>query len=68
VVPGSHTENPNQYMKLRKDKDGHLESYMDPESPPPYKEEGAVALEVPPGSIIVFHGKLLHWSEENTSE
>lgn len=66
-VPGSHIKTPNQYMKLRKNKDGFLESFMDPKNPVPYSPEGAVPIEVPPGSIVILHGSFLHFSKPNTS-
>jgi phytanoyl-CoA hydroxylase len=41
---------------------------MDPAAPPfEYSQEEGIPLEVPPGSIIVFHGSFLHWSKANTS-
>jgi len=68
-VPGSHLKGPNQYLNLRKNKDGtSLESYMNPRTPKEsYSPEGAVPIEVPPGSIVLLHGLFLHFSKPNTS-
>ena len=32
-VPGSHIKRPNQYLNLRENKDGGLESFMNPPEP-----------------------------------
>ena len=49
-------------MKLRKNKEGNLESYMDPKDPKEaYSGEGAVPIEVPAGSIVLLHGNFLHF-------
>lgn len=56
-------------MKLKTNAEGNLESIMDPAVPAvPYTQEEGIPLEVPAGSIIVFHGSFLHWSKANTSE
>ena len=63
-VPGSHLKGPNAYLRLRpnENNDG-LETFMDPvDNPPEYNTEGAVPLEVAPGSIVLLHGSFLHWS------
>lgn len=68
-VPGSHKENPKHFMKIRKGKDGLYQSYMEPEEPDyDYSIEGALPLEVPPGSIVLIHGNVTHFSEKNTSQ
>ena len=67
-VPGSHLEGPNQTMKVKENSEGRLESYMDPADPKPYCSDGAVPLEVAPGSIVLLHGQFLHYSKPNTSD
>lgn len=70
-VPGSHLSGPNEFMRLRNnaEKDGQLETYMDPASTSAtYEMEGAVPLEVGPGSIVLLHGSFLHWSQPNRSD
>ena len=66
-IPGSHVEKPEQYMRVREE-DGALETYMDPAEVAPYNTDGAVPLEVEPGSIVLLHGSFLHYSKPNTSE
>ena len=69
-VPGSHVSGPNQFMRLRKNDEGELETYMDPpaEVAEKYDHSGAVPLEVGPGSIVLLHGSFLHYSAPNTSD
>ena len=66
-VPGSHKSDPNVYMRKRKNEDGQMETYMDPEKPHPYDTANAVPLEVEAGSIVLLHGSFLHWSKANIS-
>jgi phytanoyl-CoA hydroxylase len=68
-VPESHRQNPKHYMKVHTDpKSGKRNTYMDPPTPDyEYSTEGAVALETPPGSIVILHGSFTHFSEKNTS-
>ena len=68
-VPGSHSQLPKHYSKVRVDpKTGLRESYMDPENPSfEYSTEGAVPLETPAGSIVLLHGSFTHFSHKNTS-
>ena len=41
---------------------------MDPPEPEfEYSTEGAVPLEVEPGSIVILHGRFTHFSHKNTS-
>ena len=66
-VPGSHTEGPNQYLRLRNNEEtGELETFMDPPMDSglvkEYDPTGAVPLEVAPGSIVLLHGSFLHYS------
>jgi phytanoyl-CoA hydroxylase len=69
-VPGSHVKGPNQFMRLRENDKGEMETYMDPptEAAEKYDEAGAVPLEVSPGSIVLLHGSFLHYSKPNTSD
>ena len=68
-VPGSHIKGPNQYLITKRNEEGGLETFMDPETPTyEYKTDGAVPLEVGPGSIVLLHGSFLHFSEKNTSD
>lgn len=56
-------------MKLIKNAEGNFESIMEPAAPAvPYTAEEGIPLDVPAGSIIVFHGSFLHWSKANTSD
>ena len=68
-VPGSHSLSPQDYFRVRKTSDGVLETYKDIDSAiPDYSIEGAIPLEVPPGSIVLLNGQFLHYSEPNRSE
>ena len=72
-VPGSHSEGPNQYLRLRNNEEtGELETFMDPPMDSglvkEYDPTGAIPLEVAPGSIVLLHGSFLHYSQPNTSD
>lgn len=68
-VPGSHAREPRNYMKRKYNDDGHLTTYLDPHQVQyEYSHDGAIPLEVPPGSIVLLHGNFLHYSEKNTSD
>ena len=69
-VPGSHKQPPNQYMVRKRDpKTGKLFSALEPLEPTyKYSKEGAVPLEVPPGSVVLLHGNFLHFSEKNINK
>lgn len=68
-VPGSHTQPPKHYMKVKRDPvTGKGVTYMDPEVPHfEYSTEGAVPLEVAPGTIVILNGSFTHFSHKNTS-
>jgi phytanoyl-CoA hydroxylase len=68
-VPGSHREDPKHYMKVKTDLEtGKSITYMDPPNPSyEYSKEGAVPLEVSPGSIVLLDGNFTHFSNKNTS-
>jgi len=66
-VPGSHLEDPEQYLRVKDGENGALETYLDPKSVT-YKTEGAIPLPVEPGSIVLLHGSFLHYSKPNTSD
>ena len=68
-VPGSHQQPPKHYLKINKNSEtGNRSTYMDPPEPAfDYSTEGAVALETPPGSIVLLHGNFLHFSHKNTN-
>jgi len=69
-VPGSHLSPPNQHMRVRKipDEDG-MEAMMEPLEPEyEYSTEGAIPLEVGPGSIVLLHNQFVHFSKPNISE
>ncbi len=66
-IPGSHDREPKHFMVKRKDAvtgrwktvhENAAEVYE-------YNIEGAVPLEVGPGSIVLLHGNVLHYSEPN---
>ena len=71
-VPGSHLKGPNQYLRLRNNKQsGEIETYMDPinlKEEDKYCKNGAVPLEVEAGSIVLLHGSFLHFSDPNRSD
>lgn len=69
-VPGSHLKKPNQYLRLRNSVENEgLETFMDPPEPQEkYECNGAVPIEVGPGSIVLLHGSFLHFSEKNLSD
>ena len=77
-IPGSHKTTPiDYYMKAQRkkilDKDGkfsHYESSIryDPQEPPKYKLENEVPLEMKKGSIVLFDGQFVHWSDHNYSD
>jgi phytanoyl-CoA hydroxylase len=69
-VPGSHVKGPNQFMKLKKNENDELVTYMDPsnDAAEKYDLSGAIPLEVGPGSIVLLHGSFLHYSKPNTSD
>jgi len=59
-------------LKVRESEEnaGALETFMDPADADvkPYSIEGAIPLEVQPGSIVLLHGSFLHYSKPNTSD
>ena len=56
-------------MKVKRDETtGKSVSYMDPSIPSyEYSTDGAIPLEVSPGSIVLLDGNLTHFSYKNTS-
>lgn len=70
-IPGSHREDPKEYMKLKTDaKTGRVYTIYESthEKLFDYNLEGAIPFEVKSGTIIAFHGNFLHWSYTNTSQ
>ena len=62
-VPGSHKQGVTSYMKRKRDETGKLVTYLEPSNEKvDYNTQGAVPLEVPPGSIVLLDGNFLHWS------
>mmetsp|Transcript_10134 Transcript_10134/g.9998 ORF Transcript_10134/g.9998 Transcript_10134/m.9998 type:complete len:166 (+) Transcript_10134:579-1076(+) len=76
-IPGSHKTTPiDYYMKAKrteiKHQDGsfsHYESsvFYEPENPPEYTIENEVPLEMKKGSIVLFDGSFVHYSDHNYS-
>lgn len=69
VQPGSHKQGPN--VKHKRTFDPTVGNVINvphffPENGE-YKLEGGVPCETEPGSMILFKGNVLHWSESNTS-
>lgn len=62
VIPGSHKEG---YMRKRIPYNGNEYGDFDVCDLTPYTQEDAVPVEVPSGSIVFFHGYLLHSSLAN---
>jgi phytanoyl-CoA hydroxylase len=69
-VPGSHLIDPKNYLRRKiNEKTGREATAIIPgKDEYDYSTEGAVPLEVPPGSIVLLHGNFLHFSERNTSD
>lgn len=76
-IPGSHKTTPIEYfMHAEKEPiyDGHghmvgaksTVKYV-PENPPAYKLENYVPLDVKKGSVVLFDGAFVHWSDHNYS-
>lgn len=68
-VPGSHLIGPN--VKHRKAYDSTIGAVINVPyviSDKPYSKEGGIPLEVKAGSILLFKGNFLHWSDKNTSD
>ncbi|CAG9322074.1 unnamed protein product [Blepharisma stoltei] len=60
AVPGSHKYGCKTYWER---KDGKMLYTNDYE----YSKEGGVCLEVEAGTVVVLHGSLVHWSDDNLS-
>lgn len=77
-MPGSHKTTPiDYYMKAERQpimgEDGkfsHYESKVryDPEEPPKYEIKDQVPLEMKKGSIVLFDGAFVHYSDHNYSD
>eukprot|EP00345_Euplotes_harpa_P010772 CAMPEP_0168334420 /NCGR_PEP_ID=MMETSP0213-20121227/10258_1 /TAXON_ID=151035 /ORGANISM="Euplotes harpa, Strain FSP1.4" /LENGTH=182 /DNA_ID=CAMNT_0008339063 /DNA_START=507 /DNA_END=1055 /DNA_ORIENTATION=- len=76
-IPGSHKTTPiTYYMKAERkkvyDENGKFLRYdssirYEPEEPPKYKVENDVPLEMNKGSIVLFDGAFVHYSNHNHS-
>lgn len=64
AIPGSHRLGPLSRFKRTAD---NKKTYFDPPMPK-YDLKGSVPLEVPRGSLVVLHGALVHYSEDNLSD
>jgi len=77
-IPGSHKTTPvNYFMKADRkkvlDKDGNFLNYessvrYEPEDPQKYEIKGEVPLEMKKGSIVLFDGSFVHYSDHNHSD
>ena len=66
-VPGSNKNQTKRFMRTKKDTEGRISSYFDPEQEPTYDLTGAVPLEAKSGTVILLHGDLVHYSYANVS-
>ena len=61
AVPGSHKIGPKLFWERINGGMGYTNSFD-------YDKTGAVALEAKAGTVIFFHGDLVHWSDQNYSD
>ena len=66
AVPGSHRTPTDYYMNRGVNADGLANTIFN-KDPPAYNLEGAELLPAEKGSIVLLHGDLVHFSQENTS-
>lgn len=63
-VPGSHKIGVHRHFKRRADGKG---TEFEPPEAETFDLTGAVPLEMPAGSLVIIHGAVVHYSEENPS-
>lgn len=67
AVPGSHRARGGKCRRVFRRAQGGGTEFSPPE-PEEFDRAGAVALEVPAGTLVLLHHALVHWSEANASE
>jgi phytanoyl-CoA hydroxylase len=61
AVPGSHKSGTQVYWERTENQMSYSGTYQ-------YQTTGAVCIEAKPGTVVVLHGDLVHWSEQNLSD